>query len=149
MKKLLVLVGTICLLFYNCKTYDPDKLPDTQLRFGSGGGITGMTTEYLLLKNGQVFTRASRAGSGEWRELDHVEKAEVRALYRTWENESVFKEDVQQPGNMYYFIAMKKDSLEYRQSWGASGYQPNESLKSFFDRAMNLVKVTPADPATR
>lgn len=143
-RNILNLAGIICLLFVSCKTYTPSDFPDQQLRFGNGGGFTGMTTEYLLLKNGQLFVRKGRAGAGTWEEMEAVDKSAAKALYKTWENQELFKENVKQPGNLYHFISMKKDSLEYRQSWGASGYQPDESLKSFYQRAMDLVK--PADP---
>ena len=34
-----------------------DNLPQTQIHFGEGGGITGAITEYCLLKNGQLFDK--------------------------------------------------------------------------------------------
>lgn len=143
------LTGIICLLFFSCKTYTLSELPDQQLHFGSGGGFTGMTTEYMLLKNGQLFVRKGRAGSGAWEEMETVEKSAAKALYSTWENQALFKENIKKPGNIYQFITMKKDSLEYRQSWGASGYQPDESLQSFYQRAMDLVKTANPKPVQR
>jgi hypothetical protein len=130
----------VCLLLFSCKTYTPDELPDQQLRFGKGGGFTGMTTEYMLLKNGQLFVREGRAASGEWKEMEEVDKASAKALYRTWETNELFRQEVREPGNMYYFITMKKDSLDFRQSWGAAGYQPDTTFKSFYKRAMDLIE---------
>lgn len=148
MRNTLTLALLIC-LFLGCKTYSPGNLPDEQLIFGSGGGFTGMTKEYMLLKNGQLFVREGRAGSGEWKEMPEVEKGSAKALYRTWESNEMFKEDVREPGNRYYFLTMKKDSLEYRQSWGASGYQPEESLQSLYQRAMELVKTATSPSSER
>lgn len=142
----------VCLIVFfliGCKTYTPENLPDRHLHFGKGGGFTGMTTEYMLLPNGQLFIREGRAGSGEWKALEQVEKATATALYRTWENNELFKETVQQPGNLYYFITMKKDSLEYRQSWGANGYQPDAALKLFYQRAVDLTKTSETDKMER
>lgn len=141
-RKTAILAGLIISLLFSCKTYGPDDLPDRHLHFGKGGGFTGMTTEYMLLPNGQLFIREGRAGSGEWKELEKVNKTAAKSLYHDWENNEQFKENVREPGNMYYFITMKKDSLEYRQSWGASGYRPDESLKSFYRRAVDLVKTS-------
>ncbi|PHN04218.1 hypothetical protein CRP01_21905 [Flavilitoribacter nigricans DSM 23189 = NBRC 102662] len=143
------MIGLIGLLMVSCKTYTPNNLPDHHLHFGKGGGFTGMTTEYMLLRNGQLFVREGRAGSGEWREMEKVEKAAAKDLYRTWENDDLFKVDVREPGNLYYFMTMKKDTAEFRQSWGASGYQPDESLKSFYGRAMDLIRTAESKPDTR
>lgn len=133
------------LLLGACKTYEPGDFPADRLQFGSGGGFTGMVTEYTLLRNGQLFVRQGRAGSGEWEEMERVKKAEARALYQSWQENALFKERIQQPGNHYYFIHMQQDSFEYRQSWGASGYTPDEALKAFFEQAMDLVKTAAPD----
>lgn len=129
------------LIFTQCKTYEADKLPETQLRFGSGGGFTGMITEYTLLENGQLFSRTGRAGSGEWQEYGKVKKAEAKALFEYWDNHQDLRAEVKQPGNMYRFLTMQTtDSTEFRQSWGASGYTPEESMTALYERAMGLVK---------
>lgn len=144
-KKILFFSTSLCLFLISCKTYEATDLPADRLQFGSGGGFTGMITEYALLKNGQLFTRTGRAGSGEWQELDKVNRSEAKALFQTWQENELFRENIQQPGNLYYFIDMKKDSLAYRQTWGAGDYTPHEDLKSFFSQAMELVKSVTAE----
>ncbi|MEZ4994879.1 MAG: hypothetical protein R2824_30960 [Saprospiraceae bacterium] len=120
--------------------YKTDNLPETQLRFGSGGGFTGMITEYTLLKNGQLFVRTGRAGSGDWEEYGNVKKADAKALFEYWEEHQALRDEVKQPGNMYRFLTMQTDSTEYRQSWGAGGYTPSEPMTTLYERAMALVK---------
>ena len=136
------------LLLYACKTYSPADLPAHRLQFGSGGGFTGMVTEYTLLRNGQLFVRTGRAGAGEWEEMSRIKSSEARSLYQRWHDNTLFKERIQQPGNRYYFINMQQDSTEYRQSWGASDYTPDDALKAFFDKAMELVKTAAPDNET-
>jgi hypothetical protein len=130
----------IAILISACKTYQADELPDTQLRFGSGGGITGFTTEYTLLRNGQLFVRTGRPGNEPWSAFGKVKKAEAKALFEYWEAHQTLQEEVKQPGNMYRFLSMQKDSAEFRQSWGASGYTPAEPMTTLYGRAMELVK---------
>lgn len=131
----------LCTLFFtNCKTYEADSLPDTQLRFGRGGGFTGMVTEYSLLENGQLFSRTGRPGSGEWQEYGKVKKGEAKALFEYWESHHNLREEVKQPGNMYRFLTMHRDSAAFRQSWGAGGYTPEEAMTTLYENAMKLVK---------
>ncbi len=145
-RALLSFLCLTCFLSYSCKTYDANELPDEQLQFGNGGGFTGMTTEYTLLKNGQIFIRQGRADGGEQKELGQVKAAQAKAIYAAWETNDLLREEISQPGNRYYFICMKKDTMEYRQSWGSSGYTPDTSITAIYDQAMELVKtVMPED----
>jgi hypothetical protein len=64
----------LCLAFFACKTpqYNASNLPDTQLRFGYGGGVVGKETTYCLLENGQIFV------SKYEREMEEVPNAEIK-----------------------------------------------------------------------
>lgn len=144
--KVLILAGCISLFFCSCKTYTIDDLPDTHLHFGNGGGFTGMTTEYMLLKNGQLFVREGRAGMGAWQELERITKSAAKDLYQTWAGNEQFRENINEPGNMYYFISMKRDSVEFRQSWGSGTFQPEAALKDFYQQAMEIVRPVDKNP---
>ena len=61
MKNLLCLFFlSISFLQLSCQKYTIDNLPNTQIHFGEGGGITGAITEYCLLKNKQKSDKAER-----------------------------------------------------------------------------------------
>ncbi len=126
-----------CWLFSGCKTYKPDSLPSKQLVFGSGGGMTGAVKEYILLENGQLFTRNSLTDKTE--ELSKVSKKEAKALYKEYEA-SIKELAHDEPGNLYYFLNMKSDSTkEHKLIWSGQGGAP-DAAKTFYDALTKLVK---------
>lgn len=129
-----------------CKSYQADNFPDTYLSFGQGGGFTGMTTEYILLENGQLFKREARAGAGEYQELKSVDRSEARAMYKSWQQAEVFKEDFQHPGNLYHFISMKMADTTYRYTWGDQTYPADDRIKAFYQQLLSIVKVAQSPP---
>lgn len=122
----------------SCKTYQPDQLPATQLRFGSGGGFTGAVTEYVLLENGQVFVRESL--EGVYQPLGKVKKSQAKAIYQSWENKDLAKKAFQHPGNIYYFVTMVTDKEEHRLVWGSHNHPAGDELKAFYKECSALVK---------
>jgi len=121
-----------------CKTHQPDNLPPTQLRFGSGGGFTGALTEYVLLENGQVFVRKNL--EDDYQLLGKVKKSKAKALFKSWENQPFLKEEFQHPGNIYYFVSMTKEDKNHRLSWGHHNHPASDELKFFYKECNTLVK---------
>lgn len=128
--------------FASCKSqhYTPDTLPETQLVFGDGGGITGATTAYILLENGQIFKAYSLDNS--MTEVGKIKKKQAQTLMTEARELGMEDMDVDQPGNMYYFLELKTDNGDYRCTWGAQGYEVNEQLRDFRQKLLNLARET-------
>lgn len=130
-----------CLYFHvGCKTqrYSADQLPDQQLLFGSGGGFSGETTEYILLKNGQLFEKSLLKNIIT--ELGDIPKPQVKLLFKAVKQLHLEKTTVNKPGNMSYFICLKDAKSEYRSTWGSPNYQIDSTLESTYQKLMNAVK---------
>ena len=57
----LALINFIFLtLFFSCSgpKYTQENWPDNRIVFGQGGGFAGSVKEYVLLENGQLFSRS-------------------------------------------------------------------------------------------
>lgn len=128
----------LALSFYSCKTYQPDNLPDTQLRFGQGGGFTGAVTEYLLLENGQIFVREELEGA--YQSLGKVKRARAKALFEQWVTGSFSEKEFQHPGNMYYYVNRVDGSQAHRLTWGSSDHPVSDELRSFYQSCYAIVK---------
>lgn len=55
----------LCLCLFSCGTtqYTPEDYPETQLRWGAGGGFSGQMSRYALLDNGDIFYAKSAVDS--------------------------------------------------------------------------------------
>ncbi|MFQ5445810.1 MAG: hypothetical protein ACE5FF_02655, partial [Saprospiraceae bacterium] len=104
MKKLSLLLFLPLLFFAQCKVvkYTPEKLPAKQLIWGSGGGFAGIETSHILLENGQIFRRTGVEGNYE--ELVPLKKKEAEALFDKLASLQLYKQDIDKPGNLYYFL---------------------------------------------
>ena len=128
----------LVLALAGCKTYQPDQLPTSQLRFGSGGGFTGAITEYVLLENGQIFIRETLDGA--YQPLGKINKGRAKTIYQSWENKDLTKKEFQHPGNMYYFVTMVNDGKEHRLTWGSHNHPAGDEIKAFYKECRALVE---------
>ncbi len=78
-----------------CKTHSIDKLPDSRLYFGSGGGYAASFTEYMLLENGQLFKREGQ--KSEFVPLTKAKRSEAKALFKNWTAQKMMEQDFQHP----------------------------------------------------
>ena len=120
----------LLLVFFSCKTYQIDSLPNEQIVFGNGGGITGATTSYILLKNGQVFKINSL--KRDTTKLAKIKPSAAKPYFEQMIHLDWEKMAINQPGNTYQFIAYTTSENSYRATWGASNYEPPVALKSIY-----------------
>lgn len=119
------------LLVFSCKTttYTSENLPEKQLYFGSGGGFTGLVTEYLILENGQLFKVPS---PGQYEEMDRVKRKKAEAVYLDYNSLGFSDLIFNQPGNIYYFIRMVDGETENYISWSDQRPLPEVKMMDFY-----------------
>ncbi len=140
MKSLLFFsVSALCFLS-GCKIakYTVDKLPSHQLIFGSGGGFSGLETTFILLENGQVFRQTGV--DDVYEELKPIRRKKARDLFSKLSSLQLYKLDIENPGNMYYFLREVTDKLDSKVTWGAGDYLPPQALISLYKELSGLVK---------
>jgi hypothetical protein len=140
MKKLPLFLFFSLLFFAQCKVikYTPDKLPAKQLIWGSGGGFADTETSHLLLENGQIFRQAGVDGNYE--ELVPLKKKEAAVFFEKLASLQLYKQDIDKPGNLYYFLQEITEAIDSRATWGAGDYLPPKSMVSLYRELHELVK---------
>ncbi len=136
---------SVCLLWNGCKSqhYTADQLPGTQLVFGNGGGITGSVSAFILLPNGQIFQKENLRGTIT--ELGSVPKSTAKKMLQKAQDLHLEDLNVQQPGNLYFFITYKTPQGEARCTWGNSDYKVDARLENFYRELMQMTHdATPA-----
>lgn len=138
MKKLLPLAALALLLFSQCKVvkYTPDKLPTKQIIFGDGGGFVGVETSYTLLENGQIFKQVGV--DADYEELKSIKPKSAKDIFEKVHSLQLYKMDIEQPGNLYYFIQEVNESIDSRVTWGAGDYLPPQSVISVYKELQEL-----------
>ncbi|MCB0654020.1 MAG: hypothetical protein KDC85_22265 [Saprospiraceae bacterium] len=126
------------LFFASCRTtYTTESFPEKQLFFGSGGGFTGMVTEYLLLDNGQLYKHPAPE---VYEELDRIKKKKAESLYAQYDSLGLDNLMFNQPGNIYYFIRMVNGENENYLSWSDERPLPEVEMMDFYKSLMETVR---------
>jgi len=97
------LIPVLLLVFlFSCKgqTYTMDTLPAKRIEFGNEGGFTGGRTTYILLENGQVFSKSSLVQT----ELEKVKKKEAKKVFKEMDKLVQSKFELNETGNLTNFI---------------------------------------------
>ncbi|MRI00690.1 hypothetical protein GH721_09150 [Kriegella sp. EG-1] len=141
MKLTLLFSCMLALFFLGCKSqqYTFDELPDKQLVFGNGGGMTGAINTYVLIENGQLFRTSSL--TKEVVELDAITKKEVKAIFLKLEELSISKLDFNHPGNRYYFLEEVSLDKKHRIVWGAEDHKISKEYSDFYKQLKKLIEL--------
>ena len=122
-----------------CSTskYSANELPEKQLTFGKGGGFAGVSDEFILLENGQLFLKSSLTDSIEV--LPNIKKKKAKELFEAAAKLSMDTLDFNHPGNMYYFVKYREqEEAKNGITWGDMNHAPPAAIKEFYQRLMNL-----------
>jgi len=140
MKLSLMFFGIIVLSLFGCKSqqYTFEDLPENQLVFGSGGGITGASDTYVLLENGQLFHTNSL--TKEVRELKSISKKEAQLCFVKLEELSLSEMDFNHPGNLYYFLEEVKNDTKHKVVWGSNDTKVSDDCLNFYKELKTHIK---------
>lgn len=136
----LVLITVFSIVMYNCKSqqYTFDDLPETQLVFGRGGGITGEVNTYTILENGQVFHSNSLTNVSQ--EIKGMSKKEAVSHFKGLRALELSDMNFDHPGNMYYFLEEVNGENRYRVTWGSNDHQISNDCKKFYQALRTAIK---------
>lgn len=124
----------------NVVKYTPEKFPSNQIIWGTGGGFTGIEYTYTLLPNGQLFLRQG-VGS-PYIELKPMKKKEAKPFFEKVASLQLFKQDIDKPGNMYYFLQEVTEETDSKATWGAGDYIPPSGVVALY-KELDLLNTRP------
>ena len=118
---------------------NPDKYKKSQIIFGSGGGFTNLVNEYHLLENGRLYHKKSTDTT--FKEISIENTDSVKILFAKTKVLSEDKKGFHEPGNVYYFIKFKHDSVTDEIVWGTAKENTPAKAKDLYKELMNLVNL--------
>ncbi len=134
------LTAGLCVLMivFSCKSthYTPKNYTDIQLIAGTSGGVSGMIREYSLLDNGQLFQ--TKGITDEWKELPRLKKSLTRDIFTRATDLDLETIKFNHPGNMTYYLTLKRPSRSNTIKWGEPGAPTPEDIKAFYDFLMKI-----------
>ncbi|MBC7448175.1 MAG: hypothetical protein H7330_08965 [Hymenobacteraceae bacterium] len=115
--------------------------PPRVLQFGTGGGFVGTSTRYLLYATGRLERQQGAPGDSTVPAvvLTSLAPAAVARYFRAFDALPTDSLTLQQPGNMYYFLAGRTATgRPVALTWGANGARISRAAQNLFDELMKL-----------
>jgi hypothetical protein len=113
----------------SCSSQNKHQKPSSaflEINFGSGGGFTGLSSNYTLKANQDVFKQSG----GELSKINQISKKDARNISKTIREIDFFNLNLSDKGNMTYFIEVKSDGSVNKVSWTDSSQSPE--IKEFY-----------------
>jgi hypothetical protein len=123
--------------FCKSKSYSQNELPSLQLRWGKGGGFTGIETTQVLLENGQVFQQ--KGVNAALLELEKVKKKAAKPLFEAAQKAGLPNLAFNYPGNTYQFIEFRQDGKSNRVTWGDANTTADPRILDLYKQLQALL----------
>ncbi len=120
-------------LGFSCSTpkiFTPDSFEGKMLTFGSEGGFAGTTAENYIFENGQLYSFESK--NGNLIEQGRIDQSIVNQIFDTYETFGIGDLQLNDPGNLSYFIKMKTADGEKMIKWGGMNAETPPIVKQYF-----------------
>lgn len=134
----LILLSLVFFLI-SCHTtkLDPDSYTDKQIVFGNGGGFAGAYHEYVLQDSGDIFFKEGIKASYTW--IKRLKKEEVDQIFSNYQVLELENMEFNKPGNLYYFIGMKKNGDNHKLVWSDES-KPDKNIQLIYRILMHHIQ---------
>jgi hypothetical protein len=113
---------------------NPVTYTGKQLVFGNGGGFTGRESTYVLLDNGYLFSIDTDKHSGKenYTPLKKLPGKITQQLFSKADALQLEQVRFSHPGNVYYFVGLKKKQDIHRITWGDPGHEAPADAENLY-----------------
>jgi hypothetical protein len=135
MRALIIMIFSV--LTISCAIQKQAKIPTVsfiEIKFGSSGGFTGMTMEYLIKQDCKVY----KSISDELHLINQLRKSEIARIEKQIEELNFEKLELNEKGNMTYFIELQTSTFKNRVMW--SDQTQNDSIKQLYSSLVKTLK---------
>jgi len=115
-----------------------DNYEGKVITFGTSGGFAGTTSENYFFENGQFMHHTSRPKNT----ISHknIDQAIIDQAFSNFYALGFDKVDIDDPGNLSYYIKMKAGNKEQTLLWGGNNIETPPLLKDYFKNLSQIAK---------
>ena len=133
-----LLLFALVVLACRSQKLDPEQYDKPIIFFGSGGGFTGMTKDYCITTDGDLYNKTSI--DGEWQRIAKGKEEEAKPYFDMIESMNFGSLEINNPGNHYRYLGYETSSNSHRVTWGRNPDDVPEDLKQLYKMLNQLVK---------
>ena len=132
------LIAVVILCAFACKSKKINPLENMHLIFGNSGGFAGKVTKYKLDYDGSLseFNQDSEDFSFK----TTLDKKLTKQFFNNFTDLQFNDLDIDDPGNMTYFIIVGEGERKKILRWGGSNVPVPDNLETYYKTFMKLAK---------
>jgi hypothetical protein len=120
---------------------DPSGYRGRQIVVGRGGGVTGKSSAYYLLDNGDLFQKKSTDST--YQKIGTQTATNTKRAFDVLENKcKITTTTFNNPGNVYQFVELvtqRRFKTAHRVTWGAAKPMPPANYPKFYKSFMAML----------
>ena len=125
------IIFLLAIILNSCSvTHKISETEIKELRFGRGGGVSGIEKVYMLKKDGKIIGENGPI-------IDEISKKEVLELYQ--EAQKFKNLTYKNPQNIYSYITIISESGENRIVWGIEHASLDDEILKLHTKLMNKI----------
>jgi hypothetical protein len=132
----ILFMSSLLLIVISCTS--PQKLINDKsaerLYFGNYGGFTNASVDYVLIDNAIIF----KSDKNDLTPVVKLNRKQARRIQELVLKTGIEKLELNEPGNMTYYIRVLKPGLEKEIKW--TGTSVNTDIKDLYNTLMSLLK---------
>jgi hypothetical protein len=132
MKSFLLILFSVC-----CLSFAPKKKDVYEIKFGSGGGITGLYSYYLLNQKSELYTQQGNTSIY----LKKVNSSKTAKLFKTIQSDQLLNCRYNKPGSYTNQIFIIKNQIIINQiQWNSNDSTAPKYITDLYKSLNNLLK---------
>jgi hypothetical protein len=135
---LLLLLFTLVAVSCRSQKIDPDQYDKPIIFFGSGGGFTGLSKQYCLTTDGDLYAKTSI--NADWRRIQKGKAEDAQPYFTNIDSLNIQNIEIDSPGNHYRYVEYATTELKHRVTWGRNPDEIPEDMKLLYRSLNTLVK---------
>ncbi|WP_018342589.1 hypothetical protein [Cytophaga aurantiaca] len=124
-----------------CQTLHKDSIKTDYIEFGSGGGFSGASKNYLLTPSGDLYTfKNMLTDANTLTYIKKVKKCTAKKIFSYANKKQIIERySYNEPGNMYQYITLSVKNKKKNFVWGSSTSTPPAVIQTLSSKLNNLL----------
>lgn len=117
-----------------------DSIQGDFIEFGSGGGFSGESKNYILTRSGEIyFIKNILADANTLVHLKTVKKCTAKKIFCYAKKKKIPELTYNEPGNLFHYITLSINKKENRLVWGNNNSTTPSSIITLSTKLYNLL----------
>jgi hypothetical protein len=124
-----------------CQTIQKDSIQGDYIEFGSGGGFSGASKNYVLTRSGDIYFIKNILADANT--LVHLKKAKscyTKKIFSYVKKKKITELTYNEPGNVFHYMTLSINNNKNRLVWGSSSTTPPENIITLSTKLHNLLQ---------